>query len=79
MTKERLAWAITTGTPHDLIGVGWFDDFGRPWNDGLRIALFRTRAEARGHLGRVKGPVDRGRFPRARVVRVEIHIMVKKS
>lgn len=79
MTKERLAWAITTGTPNDFIGVGWFDDFGRPWNDGLRVALFRTRAEARRHLGRVKGPTDRGRFPLARVVRVEICITARKS
>lgn len=80
---RRYAWAISTGSSAlggALAGYGWFAPLilQPPWQNGLRIAFFRTRADARAHLGRVKGPLDRGRFPRSRVVRVKIRIEEEK-
>jgi hypothetical protein len=69
------AWAISTGG-WGLAGVYRFNsgDPLRDWQDGCRIALFRTREKAREHLSTIKGLQSQGKYPRARVVRVRVNI-----
>jgi hypothetical protein len=51
-------------------------NFMEPWQDGIRIAVFRTRKMARDNLVRVKGPLERGKYPNARVVKVLVAVSV---
>lgn len=64
-------WAISTGED-GFIGVYWFGNDLLPWQNGFRFCTFLTRAAAREHLKCVRGPSNRGKLPRAKVVRVEI-------
>ena len=73
---QRHAWAIETGEG-TLIGVYRMSQRPlAPWHDGCRVALFRTRAQAREYLKRVKGEKRRGLYPDARVVRAKVSIRV---
>ena len=68
-------WAIDSREPpYRLIGVYWFQYAPCPSNRGCTVALFKTRAEARKALKRVKGPYDRGGFPKAAVVKVRVTV-----
>ncbi len=74
--KPHFAWGISTGEGN-LIGVYWFTKGEplEPWHDGFRIALFETRSIARYYKSKfVKGPKDRGKYPRATVVKVKIDL-----
>ena len=75
------AWAIDTCSKegHGLIGVlGLRLNFRQlsdlpPWQDGCRIALWRTRKEATASL-----PCVRKAFPRAKVLRVAVTISARE-
>lgn len=77
----RIGWVINTGNPKtrfydNYIGVFWFD-FNtplKPWHDGMRVAIFKTRKIARLHLAKVKGEAIRGKYPHAFVERIEVII-----
>ena len=71
------AWAISTGNP-GLIGAYWFESTIPAWRMGFRYATFLSRAVAREHMKKVRGPASRGVFPNARVVRVEVRVTCKK-
>lgn len=74
------AWAIEC-EPGSLIGVFWFMREGSnqgQWS-GYRSAAFRTRDGARLALALVKGPRERGRYPKARVVSVRVCLDVATS
>ena len=73
------AWAIDTCSDegHGLIGKYWkfrLDDIVPIHLEGCRVALFRTRAEARNNLHRV-----RPAFAKAKVVRVHVDITYQGS
>lgn len=87
LKEKRKTWAIWAGEPASeglgLIGYGWF---GNALNispalarvSGLRIMFFETRRQAQEHLLIVKGGIDHGKFPRAKVVRVVVTIERKR-
>ena len=82
MKRELKAWAISTGEPRaGLIGHLRFDHIApiAPWHKGVPLSLFCTRALARAHLPRIKGPSERGLYPRAKVVPVRVSIEVLGS
>ena len=74
MSERLTAWAIDTRSHegHGFIGYGWFGWQNHPHTAGCPIALFRTRAIARAHLGSVKHV--NGGFPRAAAVKVQVTI-----
>ena len=80
MRATKQLWAISTGEGPGLwIGWGWMNPQyqSEPW-EAFRIALFDRRREARAVLPKVKGPADRGRYPKAKVCRVTITIKEKR-
>lgn len=72
-TKAFKAWGVDNGEGR-LLGIYYFQfrmkHAAESWNRGCATALFGTRAEARKHLIFVKGPKERGKLPKAKVVRV---------
>lgn len=71
------AWAIDTNTRgFAYLGIYAFDPHTKtlPWQDGCRIALFRTREEARAALTKTRKPYY---FPKATVRRVVITVEVQ--
>lgn len=77
--RTHRRWAIFTDS-HGLVGVGRFIGAGKPETVTAKYPylvstmLFRSRREAREALLKVKGPADRGLFPSARVVRVQVTV-----
>ena len=74
--SEHRGWAISTGSEaHGLIGKFWVFNGSFPIidqsMDGYRVAVFKTRAEARCALVDVKRA-----FPRAKVQRVTVSISI---
>ena len=70
-SRTITAWAIFTGEA-GYIGFYRFGHDALAWQDGFRLCTFRTRSVAREHLAVVRGPKDRGKFPKATVVRVDV-------
>jgi hypothetical protein len=68
----KQAWAIALDDGH-FIGSLWFGPLPE-YADGSRTCLWRTRRQARAVLPEVKGPPLSGKFPDARVVRVNVRI-----
>ena len=71
VSRTITTWAISTGE-NGFIGFYWFGHDALSWQDGFRLCTFRTRSVAREHLAVVRGPKNRGKFPKAKVVRVDV-------
>lgn len=74
-TITTKAWAIDSCSKegHVFLGVFWFFPLGtlHYYQDGMRIALFRTRTAARRAM---EGDRVKETYPKARVARVTIVI-----
>ena len=68
---ERLCWGIEL-TPGILVGKGWFAWPKEPCEEGLMIALFKTRSKARKALKRPN--LKQGTYRKARVVRIVVKL-----
>jgi len=73
---STIAWVIEC-QPGLLIGPLWFMREGSDQGQlsGYRSAAFRTRDAARLALKLVKGPADRGLYPKARIQRVLVYLI----
>lgn len=73
---DHKAWAIDTNSPRgSFLGIYAFDPSTKTesWQDGCRIALFRTRDEARAGLAKMRARSP-SYFPKAVVRRVILTI-----
>lgn len=82
--KSTLAWAIDLrfdGEPGHYCGIYNFTHDIKPYQDGMRTVLFRTREEARKNLKRLKGEESnywQSYWTPARVVKVKVTIEESK-
>lgn len=73
-TETRKAWAIDISLPEKaaFYQVLWFRRaYNKPFNEGIRVAFFSTREQARGFM---ESYDLKGIYPKARVVRVVVTV-----
>lgn len=74
--EEFKAWAVDTNQPKgSYLGIYAFDPHTKTenWQDGCRVALFRSREDGRSELKKIRARAP-GYFPKASVRRVVIRI-----